>query len=285
MYLTQGDSARYCHSCGRIIGQRRANTSKASSTEVKYCSDKCKHNKPKAFDRSIEAALLALLQGEDPNGDDQTTDAKPTSSKAKRKVKKGDPRIIVTMSEIETAVFGNLQDPEKIYGRNKNRAKRGLPEPDEWQSIDMVDGPQHGGHESAEESNQLSTEGGVPVDADMVTIQNHIRPSQLQSDVNGSIGGEKGWQEKIEETPEMLQKRREGQKRAEQRELIRNAARRAIAFGLVIEEVNDNATARKKPTHTEQSAQMLRKCEALMSGSVVDPSFAKGDWSVRWREE
>jgi hypothetical protein len=52
-------------------------------------------------------------------------------------VKKGDPRIMVKMSDIETAVFGNMNDPEKIYRRNRNRAKRGLPDPEEWRSVDM----------------------------------------------------------------------------------------------------------------------------------------------------
>jgi hypothetical protein len=28
-----------------------------------------------------------------------------------------------------------------------------------------------------------------------------------------------------------------------------------------------------------------RMCEAVMHGAVVEPSYAKGDWSIRWREE
>lgn len=27
-----------------------------------------------------------------------------------------------------------------------------------------------------------------------------------------------------------------------------------------------------------------RKCEAVMNGKAVEPSFAKGSWSIRWRE-
>jgi hypothetical protein len=35
----------------------------------------------------------------------------------------------------------------------------------------------------------------------------------------------------------------------------------------------------------EVNVRPRRKCEAVMSGQVVEPSFAKGDWSVRWRDE
>jgi hypothetical protein len=28
-----------------------------------------------------------------------------------------------------------------------------------------------------------------------------------------------------------------------------------------------------------------RKCEAVMKGAVVEASFAKGEWGIRWREK
>ena len=274
-YLTQGDNARYCHSCGRVIGSRRANSSKANSAEVKYCSDKCKRNKPNAFDRSIEDTLLALLLGENVTADG---DIKGAVLKSRGKAKKGDPRIIVKMSDLELAVFGNMQDPERVYGRNKNRAKRGVPDSEEWKSIDM------------EHENQPTASGQVPdhderndnetSPGESITLsQTHVRPSQLHSDVNGSVGGEKGWSERIEETSEMLQKRRDGQKKAENRELLRNAARKAVVFGLSVKQSNERSNGK------EQQGEVKRKCEAMMNGTVVDPSFAKGDWCVRWRED
>ena len=283
-YLTQGESARYCHTCGRIIGSRRTNSSKASSTGVKFCSDKCKHNKPKAVDRNIETALLALLLGKDPQ-DPETSDAdRPASSKAKQKAKKGDPRIIVTMSDIEIAVFGNMNDPEKVYGRNKNRAKRGLPDPEEWRSVDMEgEAPQTRPEPIGTSDDVSNDDDDELMQGDIISIQHHVRPPQLNSDVNGSIGGEKGWSERIEETPEMLQKRLEGQKKAQNRELVRNAARRAVAFGLLVEEAIEQPKHKRKDA--ERPQEVRRKCEALMNGSVVDPSFAKGDWSIRWRED
>ncbi|KIW01870.1 uncharacterized protein PV09_06719, partial [Verruconis gallopava] len=63
-------------------------------------------------------------------------------------------------------------------------------------------------------------------------------------------------------------RRREGQRVADERELVKRAARRACVFGL-------------KGTDGEQEA--TRMCEAIMNGSVVEPSFAKGDWGIRWR--
>jgi hypothetical protein len=280
-YLTQGESARYCHTCGRIIGSRRTSSSKASSSEVKYCSDKCKHNKSK--DKSIEIALLALLLGKDPQDPERSGATQPTSLKAKPKTKKGDPRIIVKMSDIETAVFGNMNDPEKVYGRNKNRVKRGLPDQEEWRSVDMECEAQQVRSELVVTSDGVSDGNSALMQNDMIAIQHHIRPTQLNSDVNGSIGGEKGWAERIEETPDMLQKRLEGQKKAQNRELVRNAARRAVAFGLLFEDTIEQPKHKHKGG--ERPEEVRRKCEALMNGTVVDPSFAKGDWSIRWRED
>lgn len=95
-----------------------------------------------------------------------------------------------------------------------------------------------------------------------------IRPPQSVSEVNGSVGGEKGRAERIHETDEMLEKRRQGQKRAKEREMTKCAARRGVVFGF---SVNDDGGEK-------------RLCEAVMSGKVVEPSFAKGDWAIRWRE-
>lgn len=274
-YVTQGDNARYCHSCGRIIGSRRANSSKAHSAEVKSCSDKCKRNKPNAFDRSIEDALLALLLGETVTMDGNTKDV---VAKSRGKTKKGDPRIVVKMSDLELVVFGNMQDPERVHGRNKNRAKRGIPDPEEWTSIDMEDQTRSTTSSHVQDYNEPN-DGNMFPEQSNGAVQTHVRPSQLDSDVNGSVGGEKGWSERIEETPEMLQKRRDGQKKAENRELVRNAARRAVVFGLPVER------SKRRSEGAEQPDQVRRKCEAIMNGVVVDPSFAKGDWCVRWRED
>ena len=131
-------------------------------------------------------------------------------------------------------------------------------------------------------------------------INLRVRPPQSQSEVNGSIGGEKGWAEKIEETPEMLQKRLDGQKRADERELVRCAARRLCAFGVVVDDLITNGEAKNKGAKGKGKGRGKQKggndsddggeqehrkrCEAIMSGSVVEASYAKGEWGIRWRE-
>lgn len=137
-------------------------------------------------------------------------------------------------------------------------------------------------------------------------INLRVRPPQSQSEVNGSIGGEKGWSEKIVETPEMLQKRLEGQKRAEERESVRCAARRLCAFGVVDDNLvgdgdgnNKGAKGKGKGKSKEKGKDVIasvgdgvderqkerrKKCEAVMSGNVVEASYAKGEWGIRWRE-
>ena len=137
-------------------------------------------------------------------------------------------------------------------------------------------------------------------------ISLRVRSSQSHSDVNGSIGGEKGWAEKISKTPEMLQKRREGQKRADERELVRCAARRLCAFGVAVNSMMEGEDGKEKGAKGKGKGkgkekgggsgngsgdgrggggqERKKKCEAIMSGNVVEASFAKGEWGIRWRE-
>ncbi|RMX88374.1 hypothetical protein D0869_01653 [Hortaea werneckii] len=285
-YLTQGDSALYCQTCGRVIGQRRANASKASSNEVKYCSDKCKRRKPSdnpdSFDRRVEDALLALLSGRPTAGHGDLV----PPVKAQHKPAKGDPRIIVSIPELETAVFGDRTDPEKVYGRRKNRRSRFVRETGEWRSVDMEDpGKEVQGvdHEDGEEDDEV---GGVkvkwnPSDDDSEDGEGSLPPSDDR---------EGGGTAKPEETPEMLAKRRAGQKKAEEKELIKQAARRAVVFGLPVDAPAGKSSGKKgkaarAAADAEQPEKVRRKCECLMNGHVVEPSFAKGDWQLRWRED
>jgi hypothetical protein len=138
-----------------------------------------------------------------------------------------------------------------------------LPDAEEWTSVDMAD-------------EHIASDEKEIVDGDMLARMSirsgtRIRPSQDVSEVNGGVGGEKGWAERTEENEEMLQKRIEGQQKAHERELVRCAARRGVAFGFLL---------KAAPGEPEDR----RKCEAVMQNNVVEPSFAKGDWSIRWRE-
>lgn len=248
------------------------------------------------MDKRIEDALQALLQGETVQVRD---DAPPV--RAAYKPSKGEPRIIVRISEIETAVFGDRSDPEKTYGRRKNRRARFVKETGEWKSVDMEDEPVNSRLTYADDHDTAGSLTDESLDDQVggVSINDHVRLPQTQSDVNFSIGGERGWAEKIEETPEMLEKRREGQKRAEEKELVKQVARRAVVFGLLVDsaEMGKKTSAggkkggkrgkgeQSEDPRSELGGQSRRKCEALMNAQVIEPSFAKGDWAVRWREE
>lgn len=332
LYLTVGEDVPYCHTCGRIIGlwdpcqhpsacyqfhhghilshslgSRKAT---AHAKEVKYCSTRCKNNKPGPIDRKIEATFVALLNGAHPedlasDADEVREQSRPKqqhTAKGKKKVK-GDPRIVVECSEVETLVFNHPKDPEKVHGRKKNRAARGVIEKEEeWRSVDMVNDPeppkpsqsaettaeQDIGPSDASTIEEDHMAGGVPLD----TVDEYgygggkIRPPQGKSDVNGSVGGEKGWAERIEETEDMQAKRREGQRRAEEKEMVKRAARRLCAFGVLVpqHDMTEEGT-RKKGTKEGGREAERRKCEAVMKGAAVEPSYAKGEWGIRWREK
>ncbi|KAL1633531.1 hypothetical protein SLS56_002917 [Neofusicoccum ribis] len=265
----------------RRQGTRKSHATNVTSTPAKYCSSRCRNRKPGKLDRQIEDAFVALL-----NGDEDTSQSQSAAAKVKdkgQKKKKGDPRILVSCDTVETYVFGDRSDPEKVYGRRKNRARRGAPEDGEWKSVDMVSDEEHAASDasSAEVANVAdepkTVEVGPAADGDVlarmaVRSGTRVRPAQGVSEVNGSVGGEKGWAERTDETDEMLEKRRQGQKRAQEREMVRCAARRGVAFGFVVKQADDDQTEAR------------RKCEAVMQGKVVESSFAKGDWSIRWRE-
>jgi hypothetical protein len=260
---------------------------------VKYCSDRCRHNKPGPVDRKIENTFVSLLESEEAdtvNGDVHATKSPSSPSKPRRKAVKGDRRILVMCGAVEELVFGLHHDPEKVFGRRKNRASRALATADgEWKSVDMEDTDG-----SLEDRDSESS--GVRVKNPKSTVGPVIRPPQTASEVNGSIGGEKGWAERKEETLEDVEKRKAGQRRAEAREMVRRAARRACAFGLKVNAPPNSAgdgvsTSRRTSSRAQRdevndadACEQLRKCKAVMSGTVVEASFAKGDWAIRWRE-
>ncbi|KAI3322205.1 hypothetical protein HD806DRAFT_536670 [Xylariaceae sp. AK1471] len=285
--LPGGDSTPYCRSCGRVISARRVKAAEAApngnGTPPKYCSARCRSHKPQKLDREIEATFVRFLLGQEPIDHAQTADSQKTSQETKAKAGrkkggvKGDPRILVSCDEVEKVVFGDHSDPEKTFGRKKNRASRVIQEAGEQ-------GDHHEDDEYREADGDTASAGSLDgdqpyIDGDVlarlsIRSGTRIRPAQDVSEVNGSVGGEKGWAERIEETEEMTRKRIEGQKRVQQKEMVRCAARRGVVFGLVVGDASID----------ENDESSRRKCEAVMQGKVVEPSFAKGDWAIRWRE-
>jgi hypothetical protein len=252
----------------------------------------------------VEKALIALLESRAPpppyksaqEGEvrDETADDKsstPTPISAPRK--KGESRVLLPLSILEEAVFGSRADPERSFGRRRNRAFRGVREDGQWRSVDMEDDSEGergarpepiGTWDEAEdfEGDDLEFEGGVKLER---------RAWDDESDELGGVGEV--------ETPELMAKRRAGQKKAEEREFIRCVVRRAVVFGVEVagwEDVAGGAGGSKKSRkgkgrNAEEDDEIVqnevkprKKCEAVMSGQVVEPSFAKGDWCVRWRD-
>ena len=279
---------------------------------MNYCSQRCRHNKPGPKDRRIEDVFVRLLNGESIESvsnslkEPQDVSVPPVSasaiagSKGVQKRKKGDNRIIISCIDVETLLFGSRIDPDKVYGRKKNRASRHLGpaegNPEEWKSVDMEDAQQA----STTDDDTAEEETADPIDPSHVVDPEHkhfsggkIRPPQIEAIVNGSVGGEKGWAERKEETAEMVEKRLAGQKRAEEKEMVRRAARRGVVFGFLDSTKGNEDSAKKgKGGKVEGDGkgkglteERRRKCEAVMSGKVVEASFAKGGWGIRWRED
>ena len=129
---------------------RKSQTTKAASTPIKYCSERCRHNKPSeasgSVDRRISDVFIAILDGKSTSAELSLDAVEPAGSSPSKTIKgnqkkvKGETRITVSCDEVEAVVFGARNDPEKVFGRRKNRARRGAPEPKEWKSVDMEDG-------------------------------------------------------------------------------------------------------------------------------------------------
>lgn len=262
-----GENTPYCHSCGRIISQRRAKAAASKSSEARYCSSRCKSHKPGKLDREIEQAFAGFLNGDTSLDDSEGGAAVGGKNKAKkwRKVK-GDQRILVPCSAVEDRVFGGKGEDDLS---DKSRTPDPETEHEEYPLVEQYDPlPEDVAEERAAPEKSY-------IDGDVLARMSirsgtRIRPPQDRSEVGGSVGGEKGWAERVGETGEMLEKRRLGLRRAKEKEMVRCAARRGVVFGLWVD--------------AERGVGEQRMCEAVMNGKVVEPSFAKGDWSIRWRE-
>ncbi|KAK1687397.1 hypothetical protein BDP55DRAFT_659980 [Colletotrichum godetiae] len=283
--LPNGDQTSYCRTCGRVISSRKTTSAAASSKsssnkvksetsksagEAKYCSSRCRAKKPSRLDKEIEQVFVRFLQGDEEVQND---------AKAKTKKTKGDTRILVPCDVVEESFFGERKAPDRVYGRGKNRASRVIPgkegsSDDEDISIqDRRSYDEDAGEDIIDEMLGLDRSKSAELDPSVqaslsVRSGTRVRPPQTQSQVNGSVGGEKGRAERVEETEEMREKRAEGQRRAHEREMVRCAARRGVVFGFLVGDGEER-----------------RKCEAVRQGKVVEPSFAKGEWSIRWRED
>ncbi|KAK8017099.1 hypothetical protein PG993_015288 [Apiospora rasikravindrae] len=349
--LPGGEATPYCHSCGRVIGQRKQQQDKEKAEVVKYCSSRCRGRKPGKLDREIEGVFLRFLLGKekeeeevkvdaDAEGEDGTAAEKPKQgswntkgNKHQHKTKKvkGDARILVSCSMVEDEVFPHHRDQGDDGseaevdedGHDRPDSSSGSHDQNEEDKASSSSQQYHHPdpdllHDPASYTDDLRP----PLPPNPQPQRNrrrrrprpHVRPQrhphpppQSVSEVNGSVGGEKGRAERTDESEEALRKRLAGQRRAREREMVRCAARRGVAFGFVVAPQEDDGhhhdedegvgkakkggkKSAKKHHDGEadtkgETKENRRLCEAVMAGKVVEPSFAKGDWSIRWREE
>lgn len=84
--------------------------------------------------------------------------------------------------------------------------------------------------------------------------------------------------------------RRAGLQRAHYREKVRQAARRGCAFGFLVgddiktagEDEAGQVAGEKKGKVVKGEGRRMRKVEAVQGSRVVEASFAKGEFGVRW---
>lgn len=186
------------------------------STPQKYCSDRCRREKPRlapSTENDIEQTFLRLL------GD-------------------GRERRIVKCEDVERAVFAKTRtDDDGASGDDVELLSAGGPE---------EDGHSSDAGEEAEDDDGGG--GGVRLPSNMAPAATSISTKAKSDD-------------RPHKTP-----REWGMQKAREREMVRRAARRGVAFGFEMEEGKS------------------RRVEAVQRGRVVESSFAKGEWGVRWRE-
>ncbi|KAF2222931.1 hypothetical protein BDZ85DRAFT_296179 [Elsinoe ampelina] len=274
----------------------------------------------------------------------------------KRSSRKGDHRLLIPCSLVETVVFGRASNVSRGQGRRR-RAR----DAKEGQHHDRSNPQGKGIEDEYDEAQLLATLGRLRTsNGRLPTKTTPAAPRKGEgTDTSASSDDETDTDDdteapdpgrsegaKIPATQEELdEKRKEGQKRAEQRERVRNACRRAVVFGLrepgssTSVSVSDPVTPKakghgkttdadfvakeksmddwtssdsggggrkgKKGRKTKGSAgkanggvqggkgsegfamvdgERRKLCEAVMRGEIVEPSFAKGEWGVRWRE-
>ena len=81
-------------------------------------------------------------------------------------------------------------------------------------------------------------------------------------------------------TPQQL-----GRQRAANREKVRQAARRGVVFGFLVDDTcYDESGERRTAEDKGEKGQKRRRVEAVQGSRAVEASFAKGEWGVRWTD-
>ena len=194
-------------------------------TAQRYCSDRCRREK--------------LRRGPSTDTDIETAFV--------RLLGDGRERRIVSCEEVEREVFtatrrGTEEEKEEEEDNDGRIGPFDVALPGE-------EGESGDGDESEDE------DGGVRLHC---PVEHHTATTITATDTNFM-------RPKMEGGSLMTNPRERGMQKAKERELVRRAARRGVAFGFEMEEGGRR-----------------RRVEAVQGGRLVESSFAKGDWGVRW---
>lgn len=313
----------------RNVANRRASkrgpTQPQAKPVPKYCSDRCRRSKPTRLDREIESLFVTLLEGHRGIGEDTNREEEQRGQVSGVEVlKKGDSRQlqchvsesegnrnIIMCSVVENLVFGPRREAEDLIEGDHEKAETanyGSSSKDDSENNTQ----QVGIGNSAVEEPQVESEEEIETES--------LRPSENRNKLGGSIDwdkliGPQGVSIKLESRDGALlqpgepddkqkgrsdtdnhERRARGQQRAEEREMVRRAARRGVVFGFIVDgeggpgedQPGGNSKKHSKVKDSEGAAEETkdrrRKCEIVADGVILEPSFAKGDWGIRWRE-
>ena len=276
---------------------RKSHLKAPPSTPPKFCSDKCRARKPRypsiglppydssdtlgslassldprtwSLEARIEATFVDLLDG-----------AHGGARKTKAQGSKGDGRRLVMCQEVEDVIFGGsdgeLLPRDGTQSQTPKKKKRGLP--DDRVSDQILESRDLDRRE-ADDYARAEEVAGVPIYLDRTTETNHPGTSNLNKAGNSNT---------LPPTETDLQRRRAGQEKADQRELVRQAGRRGVAFGfwdprrsLGSKGSGDKGSRFEKETGRKgEEEDARRKVEIVQRGKVLEGSFAKGEWGVR----
>ncbi len=188
---------------------------------------------------------------------------------------------MVTCDEIEDIVFGESRRQEKTRSSTEHHHGTTL------------------GEETGEENihERVSEDSDAPSNTSTREDTSHRTGAPLVSAAaDDHVDGDLSSVEHETDGSTESRTRQAGQRRADQREMVRKAARRGVVFGFVQDpaanalpettRTKGGKRARQKDQHDvgDDAGPYRRKCEAVMNGAVVEPSYAKGDWAIRWRE-
>lgn len=278
--LPGGNTIPYCHRCGRVISLRKIQSSQRSNSVIKYCSQGCRSRGLGQWDRVAENIFIALLEGKDVDPEVirqwRETPMALTETKANpRAVKKS--QITVMCFKVERIISSMRQLIGQTLGPTNSSSSK---------NIDDTD---HGKDGNTPSCTSLNHEQARYLDGSHASSQSEADAAEWFSKQSAVENGAKSEQDDA---------KRRGQKKAEEREIVRCAARRLCVLGLPLQsetEADSLAVGREGRGRVKESKstknrtvndhEVLQKCEAVLpNGKVVEPSFAKGDFGIRWRD-